>query len=412
MQIDPLHALPALAERRLSVRLTKDALRQVRGGHPWVYGESIVSVSDETADPGTLAVVFDDKRKFAAIGLWDPTSPIRLRVLHVGRPRQVDTSFWANAVSRAYADREVLLAKGTTGWRWVNGENDGLGGLILDRYDRTVVVKLYTSAWLPHLRSILSAVMDADDPERIVLRLGRNMQVDPMVSTSSLRDGMVVYGPPVDGPVEFVENGLVFGADVLDGQKTGHFLDQRDNRAFVGAASQGADVLDVFCCTGGFTVNAAANGARSVHSVDIAQPAMDTAVENLARNGLQHVPHLQSVGDAFEVLADLASAGASFDVVVVDPPAFASKASERDRAIRAYRKLTELALTVLTPGGRLFQASCSSRVSEEDLVRTVQSAVDGRGESLQAIEVFGHGVDHPVTFPQGKYLKAVTGIVK
>ena len=138
---------------------------------------------------------------------------------------------------------------------------------------------------------------------------------------------------------------------------------------------------------------------------------MQAVMENLARNDLKPA-HRQSVGDAFEVLADLGEAGERYDLVVVDPPAFASKASERDRAIRAYRKLAELALSVLRPGGRLFQASCSSRVTEEDLLGTVRSAIGGRGLSLEGLEVFGHALDHPVTFPQGKYLKAVTGTVR
>lgn len=408
--IDQL-TLPVLEDRRLSVRLTKDALRQVRGGHPWVYADSIASVSDEAAAPGTLAVVFDDKRKFAAIGLWDPESPIRLRVIHVGKPRNIDEGFWGDVITTAYEARRSLAATQTNGWRWVNGENDGLGGLIVDRYDKTLVVKVYTPAWLPHLAVILETLIAVDDPERIVLRLGRNMADDPETEQAGLRDGMVVYGPAITGPVEFVENGLTFGADVLHGQKTGHFLDQRDNRAFIGKVANGADVLDVFCCTGGFTVHAAAGSARSVHSVDIAQPAIDTVIENMARNGLQRVPHEATVGDAFEVLGDLGATGARYDIVIVDPPAFASRASERDRAIRAYRKLTELALPLLRHGGRLFQASCSSRVTEQDLVSTVRSAVSSRGQDMTNVQTFGHAVDHPVTFPQGTYLKAVTSNV-
>ncbi len=405
-------ALPTLSDRRLSVRLTKDALRQVRGGHPWVYGESITSVSDEQADPGTLAVIFDDKRKFSAIGLWDPTSPIRLRVLHRGKPLQIDQSFWDGVLSRAHAVRQPLLASGTTGWRWINGENDGLGGLIIDRYDRTAVIKLYSSAWLPHLQGVLASVTRTDSPERIVLRLGRKMQADRVTVAAGLRDGMVILGPQSPDVVEFTENDLRFGADVVNGQKTGHFLDQRDNRVFVGSKSRGADVLDVFCCTGGFTVHAAAQGARSVHSVDISQPAMNAVVENLARNDLASVPHRQSIGDAFEVLDALGQAGERYDVVVVDPPAFATKASERDRAIRAYRKLTELALPLIRPGGRLFQASCSSRVTEDDLVATVRSAVSSQGRSIMETKVFSHALDHPITFPQGQYLSAVSGNIE
>ena len=404
-----LPALPVLSDTRLSVRLTKDALRQVRGGHPWIYGESIVSVSDEDAAPGTLAVIFDDKRKFAAIGLWDPTSPIRVRVLHAGPPQQIDDDFWNDVASRAHDARKGLAATNTTGWRWINGENDGLGGIIVDRYDETLVVKVYTPAWLPHLRAILDALIRVDEPLRIVLRLGRSMEQSPEAESAGLRDGMVIFGPDIFGVVDFEENGLRFGADVINGHKTGHFLDQRDNRAVVRSLAEGADVLDVFCCTGGFTVHAAAGGAKSVHSVDISEPAVATVVDNLASNGLEHVRHRQSVGDAFDVLAGLGESGERYDVVIVDPPAFASRASERDRAIRAYRKLTELSLNVLRPGGTLFQASCSSRVTENDLVATVRSAVHGRGRNLGSVAVFGHALDHPVTFPQGAYLKAILG---
>jgi len=404
-----LPPLPALTDQRLAVRLVPDAFRQVRGGHPWVYADSIASVSNEGAEPGTLAVIFDDKRKFSAIGLWDPESPIRVRVLHAGKPTQVDREFWVDVVSRAYERRQELTATSTTGWRWINGENDGLGGLIVDRYDTTLVVKVYTPAWLPHLEQIVESLIGVDSPERVVLRLGRNMQESRQAKAAGLEDGMVVYGPDVSGPVEFEENGLRFGADVIEGHKTGHFLDQRDNRAAVGAVSRGADVLDVFSCTGGFTVHAAAGGARSVHSVDISAPAIATSIENMSRNGLSSVSHQQSVGDAFEVLAQLAEQGESYDVVVLDPPAFASRASERDRAIRAYRKLTELGLKVLRPGGHLFQASCSSRITEDDLVATVRSAVSANGLRLKNLEVYGHALDHPVTFPQGTYLKAISG---
>ena len=407
-----LPALPVLSDTRLSVRLTKDALRQVRGGHPWIYAESIVSVSDEDGAAGTLAVIFDDKRKFAAIGLWDPTSPIRVRVLHAGPPQQIDDDFWNDVASRAHDARKGLAATNTTGWRWINGENDGLGGIIVDRYDQTLVVKVYTPAWLPHLRAILDALIRVDQPLRIVLRLGRSMEQSPEAGEAGLSDGMVIFGPDVFDVVEFEENGLRFGADVINGHKTGHFLDQRDNRAVVGSLAEGADVLDVFCCTGGFTVHAAAAGAKSVHSVDISAPAVATVTDNLASNGLEHVRHRQSVGDAFEVLASLGESGERYDVVIVDPPAFASRASERDRAIRAYRKLTELALPLVRPGGRLFQASCSSRVTEDDLVATVRAAVVGHGRELEDSQVFGHALDHPVTFPQGRYLKAFTGNIR
>lgn len=394
--------------KRLAVRLTPDALRQVRGGHPWVYDKAITSVSDASAAPGALAVVFDADRAFAGIGLWDPDSPIRIRMLHRGKPTQVDESFWRTRVADAVALRAPLKASNTTGMRLIHGENDGFGGVVVDHYDTTLVVKVYSVAWLPHLNSVLDALDYVVQPTRIVLRLGR-LAADA-TQNSHLRDGMVVLGDMPDGPVLFDELGLRFEADVLRGQKTGHFLDQRDNRKRIGTWANGARVLDVFSCTGGFSVHAAAGGAALVHSVDIAAPAIDTAIRNMAHNvdRTNEARHQTTVGDAFEVMDDLGAKLESYDIVVVDPPSFASRASERDGAIRAYRKLTELALPLVRPGGVLLQASCSSRVTEDDLASTVQAAMRSQGRVPSNVEHFGHAIDHPVTFPQGRYLKAIS----
>ena len=403
--------LPAVPERRLAVRLTPDAFRQVRGGHPWVYTKAIKSLSDQNAEPGTLAVIFDADRKFAAIGLWDPNSPIRIRVLHAGKPRSIDAAFWSETVDRAARARSSLPAKGTTGFRLLHGENDGTGGIIVDRYDDTLVLKMYSGCWLPHLNGVLDALLERCSPERIVLRLGRIASNDASVKAAGLVDGMVVFGPPLAGPIMFLENNLSFEADVIDGQKTGHFLDQRDNRAFIGGVSEGARVLDVFSCTGGFSVHAAAGGARLVHSVDIAAPAIETAKRNMQHNVsvTSTASHRTSVGDAFEVMDALVSKGEQYDIVIIDPPSFASRASERDGAIRAYRKLAELGLPLVAHGGRLLQASCSSHVTEDDLVATVHAAVRGHGRLLHNAQTFGHALDHPVGFAQGRYLTAITG---
>lgn len=403
-------SLPALAPGRLAVRVSSDALRQVRGGHPWVWGDAITSVSDEHAAPGTLAVIFDQKRKFAAIGLWDPASPIRVRVLHTGAPTTVDEDFWNQRVATAIAVRAELEPGGTTGYRVLHGENDGFGGLIVDRYADTLVAKVYTEAWLPHLASILHALHTQLHPERIVLRLGRLLARSPQAAALGLEDGMVIDGTAPDGPIPFLENGLVFEADVLDGQKTGHFLDQRDNRLHVRHRSEGAAVLDVFCCTGGFSVNAAVGGAASVHSVDLSPHAIETVERNFGHNPSASAG-TRTVGDAFEVMAGLAQDRQRYDLVIIDPPSFASKAKERDAAMRAYRKLTELGLPLLVPGGRLLQASCSSRITEDDLVYTVDAAVRSQGRRLHSSEVTGHAVDHPVGFPQGQYLKAISALI-
>ena len=403
-----LDQLPAASERRLAVRVTPDAFRQIRGGSPWLYDGSITSVSHDGA-PGDLAVVFDDDRKFAAIGLWDPTSPIRLKVLHRGSPTPIDAGFWRTVLSTAVDRRAGLVADDdTTAYRVVHGENDGLPGLVVDRYDQTLVVKIYTPAWFPHLVAVVEALVDVCAPVRIVLRLSRSVASG---DTFGLSDGDTIVGEPPEGPVLFRERDLTMEADVVHGQKTGHFLDQRDNRALVRSMAAGASVLDVFASTGGFSLAAAAGGAASVHMIDQSAPALETARKNLAYNErLGEVRRCQvhaTVGDAFQVLGDLAKRSERFDIVILDPPSFASNQAAVPRALAAYGRLTRLGLALVKPGGTLIQASCSSRVGTDDFEAAVLAAAASAGADVHIVRRTGHAVDHPIGFEHGAYLKAV-----
>ncbi|MCP4085317.1 MAG: class I SAM-dependent rRNA methyltransferase [Actinomycetia bacterium] len=405
-----LQALPRPAPKRLAVRVSKPVRRHIRKGHPWVYDEAITSVKGaDGAAPGDLAVVFDDDRSFLAIGLWDPNSPIRIRILHTGKPLTISRAFWQTRIEEALDRRDPLAEDpATTGWRVIHGEDDRLPGLVVDRYDTTLVVKLYTAAWIPHLADVVPELQAALSPERIVVRLARTVQRG---ETHGLADGDTIVGHAAGGPVEFLENGLRFEADVVQGQKTGHFLDQRDNRARVADLAQSTDVLDVFSCTGGFSVHAAAGGARSVHSIDMAPAAIDTALRNMARNGdnesVAACGHRTTVGDAFEVMADLAAAGEQYDIVVVDPPSFASKQADIGRAVRAYGHLTRLAVALIRPGGVLVQASCSNRIGADEFFTIIHDAARLTSRRLEEIERTGHAIDHPIGFEQGSYLKAL-----
>lgn len=406
MPADLLSAVPPASSRRLAIRITKDALRQVAGGHPWIFDGAIESISHQ-GGAGDLAVVFDQKRRFAAIGLYDPASPIRVRVLHTGSPVAIDADFWLERVARALDLRRPLIDDvSTDAYRCINGENDGLPGLVVDRYAGTLVAKVYTSAWLPHLGEILRILVSLLDAERVVLRLARSID---SASAHGLHDGQTLIGSPPKGPVVFTERGLQFEADVVAGQKTGHFLDQRENRVLVGGLSGDGAILDVFACTGGFSVHAAAGGARAVTSVDLSRPALDTARRNWERN--RHQPlvdsavHTVIAGDAFDVLDDMARRGATHDVVVIDPPSFASSAAQVDRALRSYRRLTTLGLALVADGGMLVQSSCSSRVDEATFVDTIHAGAADAGVSLEEWARTGHALDHPVTFPEGRYLK-------
>jgi 23S rRNA (cytosine1962-C5)-methyltransferase len=397
--------------RRLAVRVTDDACRQLRGGHPWVFDGSITSAPADGA-AGDLAVLFDRRRRFQGIGLYDPGSPIRVRVLHAGAPVAITPAWWDDRLGAALDRRQELAASGdTTGYRVVHGENDGFPGLVLDRYGATAVLKLYSSAWVPHLASLVPLVAARLEPERLVLRLSRGVQAE---APPGARDGATLLGVPPTGPVTYLEQGLVLEADVVAGQKTGAFLDQRDNRRLVGTMAAGARVLDVFSCTGGFSLAAAAGGARTVRSVDRSEAALESARRSFARNAVVAggARHETTCGDAFEAMATLAGAGERFDLVVVDPPSFASRRSSVPGALRAYARLTQLALPLLADGGVLVQASCSSRVGADEFVATVAGAARSAGAGFEELRRTGHPVDHPVGFPEGAYLKAVVARIR
>jgi 23S rRNA (cytosine1962-C5)-methyltransferase len=401
-----LDQLPVVGEKRMAVRVTPDARRQIAAGHPWVFNESIASISHRGA-VGDLAVIFDNDRNFVAIGLWDPGSPIRIRVLHHGKPAVVDTGFWRQRIGAA-ADRRSAIGDDTDGYRVLNGENDGFPGLVLDRYADTFALKLYSPVWIPHLRSLVEVIGEQFHPSALVLRLARTMADQRL---HGLTEGLALIGePPVD-PVMFRENGLWFEADVLHGQKTGYFLDQRDNRALVGSMSAGMRVLDVFAASGGFGVYAAAGGATRVTSVDQSAPALAAADRNFSHNSVlpnvRHCEHDSIAGDAYEVMDRLIQRRKHYDIVVVDPPSFAQRKSNVERAMHAYGQLTQRAVQLTRPDGLLVQSSCSSRITEEQFYATVRGSAQRAGHDLVEVRRTAHAVDHPVTFAQGSYLKAL-----
>jgi len=358
---------------------------------------------------GDLAVIFDDDRNFVAIGLYDPASPIRVKIVHRGKPATVDRAFWTQQLLAAQERRRLLIDRGdTTGFRLVNGENDAMPGLILDRYADTLVLKLYSAMWLPHLADVVPAIADAFHPEALVLRLARNMHGAPLYG---LEEGDALIGVSPADPILFTECGLTFEADVVRGQKTGHFLDQRDNRALIGTHADDCRVLDMFANTGGFSVHAAAGGAREVVAVDSSAPALAAAERNMAhnltRNEVVACAFRTEIGDAFEVMDRYARKGERFEIVIVDPPSFTPRQTSVEKALQSYTMLAERAVKLVRPDGLLLLASCSSRVSADEFHLTVSHAAARAGRPLDELRRTGHAIDHPVSFPQGSYLKAV-----
>jgi len=399
------------AATRLRLRITAAAETIVRSGHPWLFADSIHE-SNRAGQLGELAVIYDRKDKFLAVGLFDPDSPIRVRILHAGKPTTIEAAWWQAQLAQTLARRAGLFDATTTGYRLIHGESDGWPGLVLDRYDATLVLKLYTAAWLPRLDEILALFKEKVPCERIVLRLSRNIQAVAERRFPARRDGGVVFskhaGSETGAPVIFLENCLRFEADVLRGQKTGFFLDQRENRREVEMLARGRRVLNAFSFSGGFSVYAARGGAQSVTDLDISAHALETAKKNFVLN--QNFPGVAACrretvqADAFEWLA---AGGDKFDLIVLDPPSLAKRAAEREGAIRAYERLNLHGIGKLAANGILVAGSCSAHVSAVEFFDAVRRAALKSGRKFTELKTLQHPPDHPATFKEAEYLKVI-----
>ena len=399
--------LPAqTAAARLRLRITATAETIVRAGHPWVFSASVLH-ANRVGQPGELAVIFDRKDKFLAVGFFDPDSPIRVRILHVGKPQTIDAAWWQMRLEQTLARRAGLFDATTTGYRLIHGESDGWPGLVLDRYDTTLVLKLYTVAWLPRLEEILALIKAQISCERIVLRLSRNIQVFAGEEFQR-RDGQAVLGWEPAGAVIFSENGLRFEADVLRGQKTGFFLDQRENRHEVEMLARGRRVLNAFSFSGGFSVYAARGGAKSVTDVDLSAHALESADRNFALNqnlpGVAACRHVTVQADVFKWLeSDLEK----FDLIVLDPPSLAKRATEREGAMRAYERVNSQGIAKLARDGILVAGSCSAHVSAPEFFAAVRRAATKSGRKFTELKTLQHPPDHPAGFKEAEYLKVI-----
>ncbi len=398
-------AKPAAATR-LRLRITAAAESIVRSGHPWLFADSVHEIN-RVGEAGELAVIYDRKDKFLAVGLFDPDSPIRVRILHAGKPTTIDAAWWQVRLAQTLARRKGLFDAATTGYRLIHGESDGWPGLVLDRYDTTLVLKIYTAAWLPRLDEILALFQEKIPCDRIVLRLSRNIQ-ELAEKQFQRRDGQILHGASPEGAVIFSENGVRFEVDVLRGQKTGFFLDQRENRAEVEQLARGRRVLNAFSFSGGFSVYAARGGAQSVTDLDISAHALESAKRNFALNqslsGVAACRHEVVQADTFEWLPACAE---KFDLIVLDPPSLAKRATEREGAIRAYEKLNLIGIEKLSRNGILVAGSCSAHVSAAEFFDAVRRAAAQSGRKFTELKTLRHPPDHPAGFKEAEYLKVI-----
>lgn len=423
----------------LRLRITAAAEQQVRAGHPWIYSDS-VREQNRAGVAGELAAVFDRRDSFLAVGFFDPASPIRVRVLHTGKPLPIDAEFWRARLAAAVQRREGRFDEFTNGYRLINGESDGWPGLVLDRYAETLVLKIYTAAWLRRLGEIIPMICERLNPARVVLRMSRNIQrheeareILPFQepppraargcplplgefsapSSRNGRDGEIVFQARAGGestaPVVFRESGLQFEADVLRGQKTGFFLDQRENRRLVESFAPGRLMLNAFSFSGGFSLYAARGGAAAVTNLDLSKHALESARRNFARNqsvaSIAACRHEVIQADAFAWLAG--NGQRKFGLIVLDPPSLAKRETERAGAIRAYGQLAANGISHLSSRGILVACSCSAHVKADEFFGAVRQAVRNSGRRFRELRTTGHAPDHPAAFPEAEYLKGI-----
>lgn len=394
-------------------RLTKPLRARIRAGHPWIYDRAIAPPAGLAA--GDLATLVDDDGPLATV-FADPGSPIRARVLDLDPDAAIDGT-WARGRAEAASQRRARdpLLVGCTGRRLIHGEADGCPGLVVDHYVDTAVIVFdgpaAAAVWRPRLADVLAGLergghtiahawLRGERRDR-KSRLGRDAQHRASGAEVDAVNAEAVRGAP---PQEIVisEDEARFAVDVRAGQKTGFFLDQRDNRRTIRRHAAGLTVLNVFSYTGGFSLHASLGGATHVTSVDVAAPALEGLARNVELTGLPAEAHERICGDAFDVFARSAQRGRRWDLVIVDPPSFAPSEKAKPAALSAYRKLAGAALRVVEPGGRFALASCSSHVTEADLLEVVAGLAP-----LRLRLAAGAASDHPVlpAFPEGRYLK-------
>jgi len=400
--------------RTVNLHVNMEAQRRIRQGHPWLYDNSIRK-QNHSGECGDLAVIYDNRNRFLALGLYDSTSVIRVRILQRFKQMHINQVWFEERIKKALKlRRELAASTHTTGYRVIHGENDALPGIIVDRYADALVVKIYTAAWIPYLRHFLSALEKSVPSKWIVLRLSRNASKNTRL-LNGYKNGMFIKGRKVSSPIIFKENGLSFEADILLGQKTGFFLDQKDNRKKVEKLSRNRTILDLFSYTGGFSVYAARGGAKEVISVDMSLPVLEAAGRNMSLNRhnrwVASAKHERIKSDVFKALEMLFKKHKYFDMVIIDPPTFAQSQSEVSSALAAYARLTKMALRVLRSQGIIVVACCSGHIKRDDFMKTIHNGAIVAKRPLKEIDRTEQPIDHPIKFPEGAYLKCLFAVV-
>jgi 23S rRNA (cytosine1962-C5)-methyltransferase len=383
--------------------------RPFYGRHPWVYAGAVAVVEGDPAD-GAIVDLHSQAGNFVARGFYNSKSKIRVRLYTWSAHMVLDRRFFGRRL-----DAAIHLRRSMLGWtgpgtacRLVFSEGDGLSGCTVDQYDRWLVVQ-FTSLGLAQRREMLvELLIDLLRPEGILLRTERGIG---QLEGIELHDG-VLWGHVPGEPLIIEEEGIRFRVNLFEGQKTGFYLDQRENRRAVARLALGRRVLDAFCYTGGFGLQAARAGARAVLGVDLSEPALALAYENARLNGLDQVSFLRA--DVFKQMEALQRAGEQFGLIVLDPPKFARARSAVEEALRGYRRLQTLALRLLESNGILVTCCCSGLITMDMLENLLAQLAAEEQRDIQILQRRGQAADHPVsvTCPESSYLKCLISRVQ
>lgn len=378
------------------IQLKKPVERHIRGGHPWVFADALKIPRGLAA--GDVVDLLSMQGDFMARGTVEPDGPIGFRSWTMRQEEAVDPRLLSRRLREAHQMRRSVLGEDVTGWRLCHGEGDGVPGLHCDLYGSVASLRSDGALGAAWESRFIEAVDACVRPDTIVVR------------NRTIEDGKsrLIKGKSADDVI-IQERNRRFHVDVMSGQKTGFFLDQRDNRDLVGRLSADRTVLNLFCYTGGFSVAAALMGARRVVSVDIARPAVEEAQRNFVLNDIPTDQHGFEVADAFDVLGDLVKRPPVYDLIVLDPPSFAANQKSLGRAKKAYEALNAMALRALAADGWLATASCSSHIHTQDFLEILSRAAQQSDRTIRVVEVRGAAPDHPrrLGFPEGQYLDFV-----
>ncbi|MBL8399348.1 MAG: class I SAM-dependent methyltransferase [Candidatus Accumulibacter sp.] len=374
--------------------------------HPWIFAGSVDRLHGRARPGDTVEVVAANGRPLAKAA-WSPQSSIRARVWSVDPEEVIDDAFFKRQVQAAVDRRRSLTElRLQQGLRLINGESDGLPGLLADRYGDTVVIQLTAAGADKWRAAIVNAIQRATGCARIYERSDSEVRrLEGLAPVTGWRLGEA----PTD-TLTIVEHGIRMQVDIVAGHKTGFYLDQRENRLLTRELAEGRSTLNCFCYTGGFSLQALAGGASQVLSIDSSAPALATAVANLALN-----PQLDSSraewhdADVFSELRTMYSAGRRFELIILDPPKFAPSAAHVEQAARAYRDINLFAFRLLAAGGLLMTYSCSGGIERSFFQQIVAEAAVAAGRGARVIRRLGAPADHPVAlnFPEGDYLKGL-----